>query len=145
MAQAVGNSSREEYWRSPNPEIMRLVTPLTPTRPCWNCGADYSPGAHFCHLCGSEREKRLTITDRSKTSADAAQSTNILDQLGLTLASLVFFLLGLGCMIAALLTGFIYKADTLVDWQAVQIWRVEWLLAACAGMLAGILLKKHRP
>jgi hypothetical protein len=39
-------------------------------------------------------------------------------------------------------TGFIYKADTLVDWQAIQVWRIEWLLAGCLAMLAGILLKK---
>jgi hypothetical protein len=36
----------------------------------------------------------------------------------------------------------VYKEDTLVDWQAVQAWRIEWLLAAMAALLAGILLKK---
>jgi len=34
-------------------------------------------------------------------------------------------------------------AKTLVDWQAIQIYRVEWLLAATASFVVGILLKKH--
>jgi hypothetical protein len=35
-----------------------------------------------------------------------------------------------------------YTAATVLDWQAVQIWRIEWLLASAAAFLAGILLKK---
>jgi hypothetical protein len=35
-----------------------------------------------------------------------------------------------------------FTAGTVLDWQAVQIWRVEWLLGAAAAFLAGILLKK---
>jgi hypothetical protein len=138
---ALGSSS-QEYWRSPNPEIMRLVSPLPSAAPCWRCGADYSPSAHFCHICGSEREKRLTVVDTPETSVNSAESTSVLDRLGLSISSLIFFMLGLSCMIAAVLTGIFYKADTLVDWQAVQLWRIQWLLAASAAMLAGILLKK---
>jgi hypothetical protein len=33
-------------------------------------------------------------------------------------------------------------AKTLVDWQAIQFYRAEWLLAATAAFVAGILLKK---
>jgi hypothetical protein len=33
-------------------------------------------------------------------------------------------------------------AKTLVDWQAIQMYRIEWLLAATAAFVAGILLKK---
>jgi hypothetical protein len=36
----------------------------------------------------------------------------------------------------------IYKAQTMVDWQAIQTWRIEWLLGATAALLAGILLKR---
>jgi hypothetical protein len=45
-------------------------------------------------------------------------------------------------MASAALAGFLYKAETLVDWQAIQVWRIEWLLGAAAALLAGILLKK---
>jgi hypothetical protein len=143
MPQAVGKSSSQEYWRSPNPEIMRLVSPMPAPSSCWHCGADYAPAAHFCHICGSGREKP-TLDDDPDTAAGSTESTNLLDQLGMTVTSLIFFLLGIACMVATLVTGILYKADTLVDWQAVQLWRIEWLLAASAAFLAGMLLKRRR-
>jgi hypothetical protein len=39
------------------------------------------------------------------------------------------------------MTGVVYREDTLVDWQAVQTWRIEWLLGAVVALLAGILLR----
>jgi len=30
----------------------------------------------------------------------------------------------------------------MIDWQAVQLWRIEWLLGAVAAFVAGCLLKK---
>ena len=65
-------------------------------------------------------------------------------KLELSLGSLVFLILGLACMTGAVVTSLIYKTETLVDWQAVQVWRIEWLLGAAAALLAGILLKKSR-
>jgi len=61
--------------------------------------------------------------------------------LGLPAASLIAFLVGLGCVLGALLVGLL-TAKTLLDWQAIQFYRVEWLLAATASFAAGILLKK---
>ena len=60
---------------------------------------------------------------------------------GLSLPCAAFFILGMVCTVAALAVGVLYREDTLVDWQAVQAWRVEWLLAAIASLLAGVLLK----
>jgi hypothetical protein len=144
MPQAAGRSSSQEYWRSPNPEIMRLVSTMPAPSACWHCGADYSPAAHFCHICGSQREKAVTLDRDHEAAIGAEESTTLLDQLGLTVSSLIFFLLGMACMVAALVTGILYKADTLVDWQAVQLWRIQWLLATSAALLAGILLKRRR-
>lgn len=61
---------------------------------------------------------------------------------GLPTASLMAFLLGLGCSLAALLVGFLFTANTVLDWQAIQMWRIEWLLAAVACFVAGILLRR---
>jgi len=61
--------------------------------------------------------------------------------IGLPTASLIAFLIGLGCVAGALMVGLL-TAKTLVDWQAIQFYRVEWLLAATASFVAGILLKK---
>ena len=61
--------------------------------------------------------------------------------IGLPTASLIAFTIGLGCVAGALLVGLL-TAKTLVDWQAIQIYRVEWLLGAIACFVAGILLRK---
>jgi hypothetical protein len=61
--------------------------------------------------------------------------------IGLSTASLIAFLIGIGCMAGALMVGLL-TAKTLVDWQAIQFYRAEWLLAATASFVAGILLKK---
>jgi hypothetical protein len=60
---------------------------------------------------------------------------------GLPTASLIAFVIGLGCIAGALLVGLL-TARNLVDWQAIQFYRAEWLLAATASFVAGILLKK---
>jgi hypothetical protein len=46
------------------------------------------------------------------------------------------------CVAGAILVGLIFTVQTTLDWQAVQVWRIEWLLGASASFLAGILLKK---
>ena len=61
---------------------------------------------------------------------------------GLPTAALIAFIIGLGCVTGALAVSFFYKASNLAEFQAIQMWRVEWLLAATASFVAGILLKK---
>jgi hypothetical protein len=61
---------------------------------------------------------------------------------GLPTAALVAFMIGLGCVIGALGVSLFYKASNLAEFQAIQMWRIEWLLAATASFVAGILLKK---
>ena len=68
----------------------------------------------------------------------------IKSRLGLSLAPMIAFLIGVGCLVGALLVGFL-TAKTLIDWQAIQFYRAEWLLAATAAFVAGILLKNRRP
>jgi hypothetical protein len=61
--------------------------------------------------------------------------------IGLSTASLIAFVVGIGCVAGALLVGLL-TARNFVDWQAIQFYRAEWLLAATASFVAGILLKK---
>jgi hypothetical protein len=37
----------------------------------------------------------------------------------------------------ALLVGIVFTARTALDWQAIQMWRIEWLLAAIAAFVGG--------
>ena len=61
---------------------------------------------------------------------------------GLPTASLIAFFIGLGCVAGAIGVSLFYRASNLSEFQAVQMWRIEWLLAATASFVAGILLKK---
>jgi hypothetical protein len=65
----------------------------------------------------------------------------IKEWLGLPTASLIAFFIGVGCVVGALLMGLL-TARNLVDWQAIQFYRAEWLLGATAAFVAGILLKR---
>jgi len=141
MAQAARSS--QEYWRPANPDVARLIEPTPIGAACWRCGMEYSPAARFCHICGSSRERESRVTFPPSASARVSRVRSLASRLGLSPVSLAFFLVGAICLVAALVTGAIYKTDTLVDWQAVQLWRIEWLLAASAAMLAGILLKRN--
>jgi hypothetical protein len=35
-----------------------------------------------------------------------------------------------------------FSVRTALDWQAIQLWRIEWLLAAVAAFVAGCALRK---
>lgn len=67
------------------------------------------------------------------------------DALGLPLPSLVCFLVGALCLGAALFVGFVAPSETIADFQAVQYWRMEWLLGGVAAFIAGILLRISSP
>ncbi|MBZ5629426.1 MAG: zinc ribbon domain-containing protein [Acidobacteriia bacterium] len=137
MPEAAHNVQKE-YWRPPGqpPHAMEIAAGQLI---CSQCGTEFVVGARFCHVCGSERESMLGAPSRWTQLLDA---TRIREGFGLSIGALLAFLAGMGCIVAAVATGFIYSAATVLDWQAVQIWRVEWLLAAAAALLAAILLKK---
>lgn len=64
------------------------------------------------------------------------------ERLGLTIPAVVAFLAGIVCVAGALLVSMVFTARTALDWQAIQMWRIEWLLAAIAAFVGGCLLKK---
>ncbi len=139
MAHATHNIE-QEFWRPPVqtevPEV-RLAVEI-----CSRCNTEYLVGSRFCYVCGAQRESETHSVSAESSVLHLLDIRLIGSALGLTVASLVAFVAGLACVIAAFMTGFIYTATTLVDWQAVQIWRIEWLLAAAVAFIAGILLKR---
>jgi hypothetical protein len=72
------------------------------------------------------------------------QLGSLAGQFELSTGSFVAFLLGIFCVLGAIGVGVVYGARTTLDWQAIQLWRIEWLLAAVAAFLAGCLLKRSR-
>lgn len=107
---------------------------------CSRCHSEFVVGSRFCHVCGADRQPEPEYSGGSVTRY--LDFHLIMDALGLTAASLIAFIVGLACVAAALVTGVMYTASTVLDWQAVQIWRIEWLLAALVAFAAGILLKR---
>jgi hypothetical protein len=138
----VAEKLQQDYWR---PAVQNQgVTNISPevrnrVEVCENCGTEFVLGSRFCQVCGGERQAVQTSASRWTEVLDF---DNIRHALGFSTGSLIAFIVGSLCVIAAVVTGFVYSAKTLVDWQAVQTWRVEWLLAAAVAFIAGILLKK---
>jgi len=57
---------------------------------------------------------------------------------------MIAFTVGILFVLFAAGVGLVYSARTALDWQAVQLWRIEWLLAGISAFLAGVLLKRDR-
>ena len=139
---------------------------------CSRCGTEFMIGSRFCHTCGAHRPekdavarpmargvaRKLVTTGLSwMQSASVAlykqgvkfpswlrylHFHEIKARIGLPTPSFIAFLIGLGCVMGALGVSFFYRASNLAEFQAIQMWRIEWLLAATASFVAGILLKK---
>jgi len=138
---------------------------------CPRCGTEFLLGSRFCHSCGGRRPEAISSSARADAavlaglwergvhriqSAVTSVSWNkiklpswahylhfheIKSRAGLCTLSLIAFVVGMACVAGALLVGLL-TAKTLVDWEAIQYYRAEWLLAATASFVAGILLKK---
>ncbi len=140
MEQATQNV-HQEYWR---PAVTQGKHEMahdfrSRTDVCEGCGSEFIMGARFCHVCGAGRAQESSGAMRWLEALDFDRIRSVM---GLSAASLVAFIFGMACVLAAICVGFIYSANTLVDWQAVQTWRIEWMLAAVVAFVAGILLKK---
>lgn len=132
---------REEFWRPPvSVAGARSARLETAAERCRECGAEYAHGAHFCHLCGAAREARPQ--PGRTTLRQLWEALQLRKMLGLSTGPMIAFCAAAVCVLAALFVGVAYSTTSLSDWEAVQVWRVEWLLAAGVALLAGILLKK---
>jgi len=139
---------------------------------CPRCTTEFLLGSRFCHSCGGRRPEAISAGARADAAAVArlweggvhwVRTTvtgiswskikfpswlhhlhfhEIKEWVGLPTGSLIAFVIGLACVAGALLVGLL-TAKTLVDWQAIQLYRLEWLAAATASFVAGILLKKN--
>jgi hypothetical protein len=146
MSEVIENPP-QEFWRPPVAQPTAVAVTSTMVEVCDRCETEFMVGAKFCHDCGAARQP---ITDRSAAHnwmpslefLRILEFHNVKRWLGLSTASLVAFVAGLGCLLAAIAVGVIYTVQNLADFQAVQWWRMQWLLAALVAFVAGILLKQ---
>jgi len=148
MSEAVPNT-QNEFWRPP--AVLPQSTEAEATSPtsvesCPGCTTEFMVGAKFCHVCGSARPDVVDAA-RSWTSYLVFQTIAhgfavVRQRIGLPLPSLIALFVGMACLLATVCVGLIYPEQSYADFQAVQFYRVQWLLAAVAAFVAGILLKK---
>ena len=174
MAELV-RGTQPEFWRPPLEQEVTVQEPTPGMmEACPKCGTEFLLGSRFCHTCGGKRPLAMSAAEHADAAAVARLWQQVVHQvgetslsipwrrvkfpawlnrlhfhaikscLGLSTASLIAFVIGLSCVGGALLVGLL-TARTLVDWQAIQYYRAEWLLAATAAFVAGILLKKPNP
>jgi hypothetical protein len=104
------------------------------------CGAEFIVSSLYCHACGASRPDLKAA--RTLEIPGLAELASLGERLGLTTPAVIAFLLGALCVVGALAVSVFFSARTVLDWQAIQLWRIEWLLAAVAAFVAGCLLKK---
>jgi hypothetical protein len=138
---------------------------------CPGCSTEYMIGAKFCHACGQARPSLIAVHRDGQGLRELWVRTpswlrpwldspaaylrkisiprwlrylhfhEIQRSVGLPTASLIAFFIGLGCVAGAICVSFFYRASNLAEFQAIQMWRMEWLMAATAAFVGGILLK----
>jgi len=152
MSQVMRNPAvRAEFWRPPVDQLNKSAADTT-TEICTRCNSEFVMGARYCHSCGTDRNPKVQAShaswsQKASRALDFAHMRQSLDRmrqsLNLNTASFVAFSAGVLCILATLLVAIIYSdVKTFSDWQAIQLWRIEWLMAAVAAFVAGILLKK---
>ena len=133
----VVNQTQNEFW---TPPAAPIVASQVRSQTCPECQTEFIVGSRYCHCCGAGRP-HLNM-DRVVEIPGLNEFISLRIRLGLTTPSLIAFLVGAFCLVGAVGVGILFTARTALDWQAIQLWRIEWLLGAIAGFVAGTLLKK---
>lgn len=154
MAEVV-RDAQQEFWRPPKAEPVALEAAAPHSgmvEVCDQCETEFIAGSRYCHRCGAGRPDALASaswTSELKTLLRHLEFHNIekvihrvRQYLGLSTAALVSFVVGLVCVICALGIGLVFTVQTTLDWQALQLWRLQWLLGALVAFVAGVLLKR---
>ena len=136
--------AHQEFWRPP---LAQPTVNSTLAEVCHRCGTEFMVGAAFCHICGAGRHRSSQVSGshwlRYFGLLRVLEFSRVKGWLGLPLPSLFAFFVGVACLLAALAVGLVSVRDV-SDFEAVQLWRIQWLMAACAAFLVGILLKSKK-
>jgi hypothetical protein len=133
------NQIQHDFWRPPMPASAAAAAPERSSA-CRRCATEFIVSSLYCHACGAKRPGLNSA--RTFEIPGRAELASLAQRLGLRVPAVVAFLLGMLCMLGALAVSIFFTARTALDWQAIQLWRIEWLLAAVAAFAAGCLLKK---
>ena len=152
MAEVV-RDAQQDFWRPPTAEPVALeaASHSELVEVCDDCETEFIAGSRFCHRCGAPRVS-TPATDWKAQARELLRQLEfhnieksilrVRQRLGLSTGALIAFVIGMVCVFCAVTMGLIFTVQTTLDWQALQLWRVEWLLGALVSFVAGILLKK---
>src|SRR5215475_11895790 len=116
MAQLAPNyEERQEFWKPAVAPRQEAAAAPTTEQVCQECGTDFVLGSRFCHVCGSGRQASMAQAPANDLSS-WLDFAGLREALGQSTASLVALILGCACVIAAIVTGFVFNATTLLDW-----------------------------
>jgi hypothetical protein len=140
----MAHGAQHDFWHPPmQTGVPEAANHADLQEACDRCKAEFIVESRYCHNCGTNRPGSIPASGRVE-SLSLLQLGSLAQHLGLSTGALVAFLLGIFCLLGAIAVGVVYSVRTTVDWQAIQLWRIEWLLAAVAAFLAGCLLKPSR-
>jgi hypothetical protein len=142
MAEAA-DQAQHDFWRPPmavSEVVVHRGRSDERSATCHRCGTEFIVGSVYCHACGASRPGLNAA--RTLEIPGFAELASLGERLGLTTPAIIAFLVGVLCVVGALLVSVFFSVRTALDWQAIQLWRIEWLLAAIASFVAGCLLKK---
>lgn len=137
------HDAQQEFWRPP---LAHAATVTRISDACRRCGTEFMVGAAFCHICGMSRHRSGAHGSgwlKHLEFLRILEFGRIRSWFNLPLASFCAFLVGTALLIVALAVGLLSVHD-FSDFEAIQLWRIQWLMGACAAFLAGILLKDRR-
>jgi hypothetical protein len=140
MAEAA-DQAQHEFWRPPMPSSKAVANPER-SATCHRCATEFMVSSLYCHACGASRPDLGVSAARTLEIPGLAELASLGERLGLTTPAVIAFLVGVLCLMGALAVSVFFSARTVIDWQAIQLWRIEWLLAAVGAFAAGCLLKK---
>jgi hypothetical protein len=140
------DQTRQEFWRPPTPvpeasaKRERGRERNEELSETCRCGTEFIVSSLYCHSCGARRPDLNAA--RMPEIPGVAELAWLGQRLGLTTPALVAFLVGVLCVVGAVAVSVFFSVRTALDWQAIQLWRIEWLLAAVVAFVAGCVLKK---
>jgi len=130
--------TQQEFWRPPVIARAAISTAapiiaVGAADSCADCRTEFMPESRFCYVCG---------TARAETSEGWTRYFNFVRVLGFqSIKRSLGFLAGIGCLAAAVGVGRVLTTQTVTEYQALELMRIEWLLGSVASFLAGILLR----
>jgi hypothetical protein len=140
MSEVIPDAQRE-FWRPPAMRQDAVVIPGM-VDVCAGCNTEFMVGSRFCHVCGVARGTQvLGYWNHLLDFLHVLEFQDLKHWSGLGTAPLVAFLVGVFCFLAAILVGVVSSIRNFEDFQVIQYWRMEWLLAAIVAFVAGVLLK----